>query len=115
MQIQGKIIKIYDTIQVSEKFKKRDIVIETNEQYPQKITVQFTQDRCAIIDNYNVSQAVTVSINIRGVEYPDKATGEAKYFNTIQGWKIESEKKEVPAPTPSAPQPSAASEDDLPF
>jgi hypothetical protein len=69
-------------------FEKRDLVITTEEQYPQTIIIQFTQQRCDLLENLQVGQIVKVYINIRGREWTNPQ-GETKYFNTIEGWKIE--------------------------
>jgi hypothetical protein len=69
-------------------FEKRDLVIITEEQYPQTIIIQFTQQRCDLLDSLQVGQIVKVYINIRGREWTNPQ-GETKYFNTIEGWKIE--------------------------
>ena len=87
-QIKGRIKTIFPTIQVSEKFSKRDVVITTTtDMYPQDILVQFTQDRCAVLDTYKVGQEVDVDYNLRGRGWINPQ-GEAKYFNTIEGWRI---------------------------
>src|SRR5690606_14710719 len=52
------------------------------------ILVQFTQAKCDELNTYQVGQQATISVNLRGKEYQDKQTGQIKYFNTIQGWKI---------------------------
>ena len=88
MKIQGKIIKIYPTTQVSEKFKKREFVIETQEQYPQIIKMQVTQDKCSTLDNYNFGGLVDVYFNLKGREYTPKEKTEPNYYNTIEAWKI---------------------------
>tara|TARA_R100000781_G_scaffold115008_1_gene88424 strand:- start:5305 stop:5655 length:351 start_codon:yes stop_codon:yes gene_type:complete len=89
MEITGTIKFIDKTNEVgSNNFRKRDIVVTTDEQYPQDILVQFVQDKCDILNNYAVGQGVKVSINLRGREWVNPE-GETKYFNTIQGWKIE--------------------------
>lgn len=90
MELQGTIKFIGQTEQVSQTFQKRDVVIMTEEssQYPQPILVQFTQAKCDELNTYQVGQQATISINLRGKEYQDKQTGQTKYFNTIQGWRI---------------------------
>lgn len=90
MELQGTIKFIGQTEQVSQTFQKRDVVIMTEEssQYPQPILVQFTQAKCDELNTYQVGQQATISVNLRGKEYQDKQTGQMKYFNTIQGWKI---------------------------
>lgn len=114
MEISGKIEFLGADEAVSASFTKRDIVITTPEQYPQSILIQFTQDKCDLLDKYKVGDEVEISINLRGRKWTDPATGVDKWFNTIQGWKIKklSDAPEgtpsnatVPA-TPSTPAPS---------
>lgn len=88
MEVIGKIKVINATQEVSDSFKKRELVVSTNEQYPQHILIEFNQDKCAILDGYQVGQSVKVSINLRGREWLNPQ-GETKYFNSIQGWRIE--------------------------
>jgi hypothetical protein len=95
MEIAGKIKVINPTKQVSDTFKKRELVVTTEEQYPQHILIDFIQDKCSVLDSYNVGENVRVSINIRGKEHTAK-DGEVKYFNQLQGWKIERTNSAVP-------------------
>jgi hypothetical protein len=89
MDVTG-ILKVKgQTQQVSEKFKKREIVITDNSsQYPQHISFQLTQDKCSIIDNYNVGDEIKVHFNLRGREWTSPQ-GEVKYFNSLEAWRIE--------------------------
>ena len=68
-------------------FRKRELIVTTNEQYPQHILIEFVQDKCDTLENYQVGQGVKVSINVKGREWINPQ-GEAKYFNSLQGWKI---------------------------
>ena len=89
MEIQGRIKQIFPSQMIGQNgFEKRDLVITTEEQYPQTIIIQFTQQRCDLLDSLQVGQNVKVYINIRGREWTNPQ-GETKYFNTIEGWKIE--------------------------
>lgn len=88
MEISGKIKVIGETQQVSESFKKRDLVITTSEQYPQHILIDFVQDKCDLLNNLRVGQEVKVGINLKGREWTSPQ-GETRYFNQIQGWRIE--------------------------
>ena len=88
MTVQGKIKVINEVQVVSDKFRKRDIVVVTNDTYPQEISIQFTQDKCEILNGYVLGQEVEVSINLRGRCWTDPQ-GVDKYFNTIEGWKIQ--------------------------
>ena len=88
MEISGKIKLINSTQEVSASFKKRELVVTTDEQYPQDIIMELTQDKCSELDKYNVGENVKVSINLRG-RCRTNPQGEDKYFNTIQAWRIE--------------------------
>jgi len=50
--------------------------------------VEFVQDKTDLLNNYAVGQNVKISINLRGREWVNPQ-GETKYFNSIQGWRIE--------------------------
>jgi len=122
MQVTGK-IKLISATQTfgSNGFRKRELVVTTEEQYPQMILVEFIQDKCDLLDNYSVGQDVTVSINLRGREWVNPQ-GETKYFNSIQGWRIEGTQAQNTATPPtagfettSAPAASSNEPDDLPF
>jgi hypothetical protein len=88
MEITGIIKVIKPTQQVSDKFAKREFVIETNEQYPQSILLELQQDRVDIIDSFTEGQEVECSLNLKGREWTNPQ-GETKYFNTIVCWKIQ--------------------------
>ena len=118
MEVTGKIKKINETKTFGTSgFKKRELVITTNEQYPQTLLLEFVQDKCAILDKYNVGDDVTVSINLRGREWENDKK-EIIYFNTIQGWRIEKIKDNEVTVQPYEEVGDALNEedpDDLPF
>lgn len=125
MEVIGKIKMIDQTKEVgSGGFKKRDVVVTTDEQYPQHILVQFVQDKCDLLNNFQVGEAVKIDINLRGREWVNPQ-GEMVYFNTIQGWRISKATAEaqtqqappMPAATTFAPATNINEEeaDDLPF
>ena len=89
MEVIGEIKLINETQTFgSNGFRKRELVVTTDEQYPQMILIEFVQDKCDVLNNYQVGQNVIVSINLRGREWINPQ-GETKYFNSIQGWRIE--------------------------
>lgn len=120
MEVIGKIKVINAEQQVSASFKKRELVVSTDEQYPQHILIDFTQDKCDILNSYKVGEDVKVSINLRGREWVNPQ-GETKYFNGIQGWRIErvAGAPTIPPETPQLPNntTTASNEEpsDLPF
>ena len=109
MQVNGK-IKVIGEVVEKGTFKSRDVVVTTEEQYPQQISIQFVQDKCSVLDGYKVGESVEVSINLRGREWVDPA-GVSKYFNTIQGWKI----NKVSGAVEAQAAPQAEEADPLPF
>ena len=107
MQIIGKVHLIGQTETVGNNgFTKRQIVIETSEQYPQKVVIDFVKDKCSILDSYKVGQEVTVDVNVRGSEY------NGKFYVNLQGWKINSVQASVQA---SVQQTESLVDDNLPF
>jgi len=104
-------------------FRKREVVITTEEQYPQHLLIEFIQDRCELLDSFKVGENVKISINLRGREW-ENPEGEIKYFNSIHGWRIEKEEyveKDIIPPPDDSPGFEEKSdddnevEDDLPF
>ncbi len=86
----GKLHLIMETKQVSERFTKREFVLEIvdNPKYPQRVLFQITGDRVSQLDNMNVGDAVRVEYSLRGREWTSPQ-GEVKYFNSLDVWKIE--------------------------
>jgi hypothetical protein len=89
MNIQGKIHVIKEVQQVTDTFKKREFVVQYDENpmYPQYVLFQMIQDKCDLINGFNVGDMVDVSFNIRGREWTSPQ-GEIKYFNTLDAWRI---------------------------
>ena len=125
MEIQGRIKMIDETKTYGNNgFRKRELVITTEEQYPQHILVEFVQDKTDLLNSYQVGQLVKVSINLRGREWVNPQ-GETKYFTSIPGWRIEnmesasSTQEMPPVPPMEAFEPaeefSEEDHDDLPF
>ncbi|HJS01456.1 MAG TPA: DUF3127 domain-containing protein [Flavobacterium sp.] len=125
MEVTGRVKIINPVQQVSATFKKRELVVTTEEQYPQHIMIEFTQDKTDLLNNYNPGEQVKVSINLRGREWVNPQ-GETKYFNSIQGWRIEKMQPEAPVTGQMPPMPASEAfepatnfneeeHDDLPF
>ena len=83
MNIKGKLIEIFDTIQITETFKKREFIIQDNKnpEYPEYIKVEVIQDKVSLLDNINIGDEINVLINIKGRKWEDKE-GNIKYFNS---------------------------------
>jgi len=78
-----------DTQVVSDKFSKREFVLTTDTatQYPQYISLQLTQDKCALLDQFQVGDELKVSFNLRGREWSGPQG--IRYFNSLEAWRIE--------------------------
>jgi hypothetical protein len=133
MNLKGKIKEIFDTQYVSDRFSKREFVIEfaDNPMYPQYIKFELTQDKCDLIDSYKVGDEVDVQFNLRGRAWTNPQ-GVTQYFNTLQAWRLEPVATNQPAPAdlvsvPPGPAPGMPEwqpaedgkanfgDDDLPF
>ena len=126
-KLSGTVKKVFPTVQVSEKFSKREFVVtESSSMYPQDILFQLTQDKCSMLDGVNVNDSIEVSFNLRGREWTNPQ-GEVKYFNSLDAWRIDrlhsTNTQAQPTTAFTAPMnPSSSpvemvdsSEDDLPF
>lgn len=125
MEVKGRIKLIEDTKTYGNNgFRKREMVVTTEEQYPQHILIEFVQDKCDLLNDYQLGQQVVVSINLRGREWVNPQ-GETKYFNSVQGWRIENVQQNdtqsnlPPVPPADAFEPASnfneEDHDDLPF
>lgn len=117
--LKGEVHLVGETTKISDKFTKRDLVVKDESgQYPQFIAFQVTQDRCSLLDSVKVGDNVNVLFNLRGREWTSPS-GEVKYFNTLEAWKIEdggAVSKQAPViPDVSNLNTTDADEDDLPF
>ena len=89
MEASGKLRVIFDTKQVSERFTKREFVLELADgKYPQTVLFQLTGDRCASLDTFQVGDEVRLEFNLRGREWKSPQ-GDTKYFNSLDVWRIE--------------------------
>ncbi|WP_018675269.1 DUF3127 domain-containing protein [Riemerella columbina] len=128
MELQGTIKKIGEVQTFPSGFQKKEMVLLTQEQYPQPINIEFLSEKVYALDPFSVGDTVKVGINIRGREWTSPQ-GEVKYFNSITGWRIEkidasAQYKEptqaAPSQTPQTESPGndnpfSDEEDDLPF
>jgi single-stranded DNA-binding protein len=125
MEVKGKIKLITETKTYGTNgFRKREVVIVTDEQYPQFLNIEFVQEKTELLDNFQPGDEVEISINLRGREWISPQ-GETKYFNSIQGWRITkldaNPPQEVPPPVNDGFEPADDNindddyEDDLPF
>ena len=124
MEILGKIKLIGETKTFGANgFQKREMVVTTEEQYPQHIMREFVQVKAGLMNAFAVGEPVKIGINIRGREW-QSPQGETKYFNSIAGWRIEKAGAAAPAGAPEVPpfdeyepvsNTKSEDHDDLPF
>jgi len=131
MEIVGTVVLVNDTQVVSDRFRKRVIVIDntTDPQYPSPVSVEFVQDRVDLLDGYQPGQRVKAWFDLRGRKW-DGPQG-TRYFTTVQGWRIQSEEAQQPQaggyadvnmgnippvpPAPAQPGHGGGQVDDIPF
>lgn len=119
--ITGKLVVKNGTEQVTEKFKKREFVIsDEGSQYPQEIIFQLTQDRVDLLDPFDEGDMIKVNFNLRGRRWQNPKTGETRFFNSLDAWRLEKEAteqigNELPPLPESEPANLDDGTDDLPF
>ncbi len=88
-KIKGVVLEIFDTKEHKNDFKTRELVIKTEEQYPQELLFQFVNKMTGVLENYAIGEMVEISYNLRGSSWTQQ-DGTKRWFNTLQGWRIES-------------------------
>lgn len=112
-KVKATVKRIGDTVNVSEKFSKRELVVEVpDDKYPQIVSFEFTQDKCALLDSVMEGQEVEVSFSLRGREWTNEA-GDVRVFNSLNAFRIEG--GVAPSKPTPAPAPADAEDDDVPF
>jgi hypothetical protein len=86
----GRLHVIMDTEQKTERFRKRDFVVELsdNPRFPQYVLFQLTGDRCEAIDGFSAGEDVKVEFSLRGREWTSPS-GEVRYFTSLDVWNVE--------------------------
>jgi hypothetical protein len=88
MKLRGELTVVYDTNQVTADFRRRNIIVQTNDRGNiEQISLELFQDHCNKVDNFGIGDAVVVDFELKGRKWTDK-DGVVKYFNTLQAWKI---------------------------
>ncbi len=113
MEVTGT-IKAIEQAQTFGTFTKRNVIVTTDEQYPQTLAIEFVQDKCSLLDKFAVGKGVKIGVNLRGREWTNPQ-GEVKYFNSIQGWRIDSFVTEGGTIAPPLKTQAEVEAEDLPF
>ncbi|MEJ8801800.1 DUF3127 domain-containing protein [Pontibacter sp. H249] len=119
--IQGKLYEAFEEQQISEKFRKREFVLEIPDgSFTQYVKFQLTQDKCNLLDQFKNGDEVKVTFNLTGK--PFTKNGQTMYFTNLQAWRMEPASNNFGGAPAGAPQqqeaPSFYSSDadnDLPF
>src|SRR5690606_14057246 len=108
MEITGKVHEVGPVQQVTDTFKKRDLVVQyaENPQFVEYIKFEATQDRVTIFDNLNVGDEVAVSFNLRGRPWTNKE-GITSYFNSLVAWRVNKVNTDQPSSNQYNTPPSA--------
>ena len=121
-EITGRLIQKEDTQRISDRFQKREFVIEVendkNPQWNDFIKIQLIQDRCDLLENVQLNDEIKVYFNLRGRKWENK--GQISYFTNLEGWRIEKVQPQAVGDTPAPPYktediPPMPEADDLPF
>lgn len=113
----GKLHTIFETKQITERFTKREFVVELadNPKYPQTVLFQLTGDRCGQLDEFKVGDEVIVEFSLRGREW-NSPKGEIKYFNSLDVWQLipasQARRDDEPPPLDDSYAPA---DDNIPF
>jgi len=112
-EITGKVIDISPVNQVSDKFKKREFVIEKKEAggaavFIDYIKFQLIQDKCDLINESYINEDVRIWFNLKGNKW--ERDGKTSYFTNLDAWKIE----KMQAPGGDQVSPSRSTLEDVP-
>jgi single-stranded DNA-binding protein len=114
-KFKGEVVFITPTTSVSDKFKKREVTLKSQDEYPQYVTFQLTQDKCDLANNLKAGDAVEVSYNLRGRKW-EAQDGTIKYFNSIEAWTMSLSSRTEKSPIDKLTKTmDLESSDDLPF
>lgn len=109
---KGEVVFVTPTTTVSDKFKKRDITLKSQDEYPQYITFQLVQDKCDLANNLKPGDVVELKYNLRGRRW-EAQDGTIKYFNTIEAWTMSLSSSAAPIVENKSKKNEES--DDLPF
>jgi hypothetical protein len=101
MEIKGKIIakpEMQTGTGANGDWKKQEIVVETEEKYPERAVVSFWKEKADEVAALEIGTVVTVLFNSNAREY------NGKWYADNKGWKVITDDNSPPPPP-----------DDLPF
>ncbi len=118
-EINGRLAEKYETQQISDRFQKREFILEIKStgtsgyEFVDFIKFQSTQDKCSLLDQFNVDDQVKVAFNLRGRKW--EKDGQVSYFTNLEAWRIEKIQNETGEPTVDIPGKDTISDQNAPF
>ena len=115
--LNAKILVVGEVQQISDKFKKRDLVVEysdSNPDYKETIKFEMVQDKVELADNFKVGDAVNVHFNLRGRASVQK-DGKTGYFNSLVIWRLTAGEAQPEMAQSNVAVAAGDEDDDLPF
>jgi len=118
-EINGRLAEKYETQKVSDRFQKREFVLEikstsaTGYEFVDFIKFQSTQDKCSLLDQFNIDDMIKVSFNLRGRKW--EKDGQISYFTNLEAWRIEKLQNETSEPVIDTPAKDTIPDQDAPF
>lgn len=77
------IVSIAETMQITEKFKKKEFVVKIGDSYPQFVKFELTQSNMDQLDFLSKGDVVDVEFQLRGRQMPD-----GRVFNSLMATKV---------------------------
>lgn len=118
-EISGRLAEKFETQKVSDRFQKREFVLEIKSsgtsgfEFVDLIKFQSTQDRCSMLDQFELDDPIKVSFNLRGRKW--ERDGQVSYFTNLEAWRIEKIQNETDEPTGASSEPDSIPDQDAPF
>jgi hypothetical protein len=114
LEISGRLHKLFDTQTVTDRFNKREFVVELPGKHSQLVLFQLTGKRCAELDAFNLGDEVRIEFSLRGREWTSRQ-GEVRYFNSLEVTRLERLAAASQASPSGPPAAHAADDDEPPF
>lgn len=116
MELKGIVHEVGPVQQLSETFKKRDLIImyAENPEYPEYIKFEALQDKTSLLDELREGDEIEVYFNLRGRPWTDKA-GKTSYFNSLVLWRLTIGQTAAPQQYAPPADLNTPEDDDLPF
>ncbi len=118
-EINGRLAEKFEIQKISDRFQKREFVLEvkstgtTGYEFVDFIKFQATQDKCSLLDQFDVDDMVKVAFNLRGRRW--EKDGQVSYFTNLEAWRIEKTQNETSEPAIQTPVQDTLPDQDAPF